>query len=317
MKKIKVNIQDNTHFSDANWEKGFDTVSDIADAIKDERFTDDSSISGNLSMPMCPPSKKKIVEDNTDVNITVNENYVQFEDKEVLRVLKDNGIGDGTGITKEQAAAYTGRMDEWFKGMTITSFEELKYFGSANLRATFQEATIGKIDFKNVETLDNYVMRNATILTNYIFFSKLKKLGVYTFMGATFANTKEPALFFAQRELQIPDNTLRGNKAYLIDFNSISLCKSLNDSDAVRIYVVRDNNVNHIPFHTNNRYIFVPASIVSEYRNSDEYATVSDKIFAIGGPEWVTEFGSADPYADVMKYAPDDYDEIVEAYDSA
>ena len=60
--------------------------------------------------------------------------YIQFADKGVESVLMDNGIGDGIGITKQDAKAVTS-ISNWFKNnTTITSFDELRYFtGITNL----------------------------------------------------------------------------------------------------------------------------------------------------------------------------------------
>lgn len=54
--------------------------------------------------------------------------YIIFADAEVERVLLANGLGDGTGITKQEAAAVT-TIGTWFQGnTTITSFNELRFF---------------------------------------------------------------------------------------------------------------------------------------------------------------------------------------------
>lgn len=60
--------------------------------------------------------------------------YINFADAEVERVLMANGIGDGIGITKQDAKAVTS-ISNWFKNnTTVTSFDELRYFtGITNL----------------------------------------------------------------------------------------------------------------------------------------------------------------------------------------
>lgn len=54
--------------------------------------------------------------------------YINFADAGVERVLMAKGIGDGIGITKQDAAAVTS-ISNWFKNNTdITSFDELRFF---------------------------------------------------------------------------------------------------------------------------------------------------------------------------------------------
>lgn len=45
--------------------------------------------------------------------------------------------------------------------------------------------------------------------------------------------------------------------------------------------------------------IYVPSSAVDDYKAATNWTTKSSIIYAIGGSEWVTEFGSSDEYADL------------------
>lgn len=55
--------------------------------------------------------------------------YIQFADAEVERVLMANGIGDGIGISKKDAAAVTTFGGTLFRdNMTAVSFNEIKFF---------------------------------------------------------------------------------------------------------------------------------------------------------------------------------------------
>lgn len=54
--------------------------------------------------------------------------YIPFEDSNVEAVLLANGVGDGLGVTYNDAAKVTS-ISTWFKGNAdITAFEEFKYF---------------------------------------------------------------------------------------------------------------------------------------------------------------------------------------------
>lgn len=82
--------------------------------------------------------------------------YIKFADPEVLRVLLANGVGDGTGITTEQAEALTN-IGTWFNGNTaITSFDEFKYFTNVKIlkENEFRGCTnLRTIDLTNIEYL--------------------------------------------------------------------------------------------------------------------------------------------------------------------
>lgn len=47
------------------------------------------------------------------------------------------------------------------------------------------------------------------------------------------------------------------------------------------------------------RKIFVPETMLASYKEHSVWGTLSDRIFPIGGPTWVSEYGSSDPYADL------------------
>lgn len=54
--------------------------------------------------------------------------YINFADAEVERVLMANGIGDGIGITKRDAAAVTDMTKVFGMNESITEFDEFQYF---------------------------------------------------------------------------------------------------------------------------------------------------------------------------------------------
>ena len=51
-----------------------------------------------------------------------------------------------------------------------------------------------------------------------------------------------------------------------------------------------------------NSYIFVPADSVDAYKAATNWSDYASKIYAIGGTEWTTQFGSADEWADYDMY---------------
>ena len=65
------------------------------------------------------------------IEFTPKGYYIRFADPEVLRVLLSKNIGDGTGITTEVAAGYTGDMGAFFQNNNvITRFDEFDRFTS-------------------------------------------------------------------------------------------------------------------------------------------------------------------------------------------
>lgn len=72
--------------------------------------------------------------------------YIKFADSNILNILLENNIGDGTGITIAQAALVSSLPS--FQGNTdITSFDELKYFTRITSSPNFNGCT-------NLESID-------------------------------------------------------------------------------------------------------------------------------------------------------------------
>lgn len=146
-------------------------------------------------------------------------NFIDFEDKEVLRVLLANGVGADGGITEEQAAAVTS-VGAWFnQNEIIETFDEFGKFtgvttltgyaftkctsltslripstitaiqsSSSYLDGTFNNCTslIGIGSIENVESIGNFVFYGCTSLSE-ISFSKnnLKLIGNSAFYNCT------------------------------------------------------------------------------------------------------------------------------------
>lgn len=92
--------------------------------------------------------------------------YIQFADAEVERVLMSNGVGDGIGITKRDAAAVS--ILRWFEGNTkINSFNELLYFKAVIILAqlAFYRCTaLQSIDLSNVKEVGQSAFNGCTAL---------------------------------------------------------------------------------------------------------------------------------------------------------
>jgi hypothetical protein len=116
--------------------------------------------------------------------------YMRFADPEVLKVLLANGVGDGVGITTEQAAAVTS-IGTWFKGNTaITSFDEFERFtGVTSLVAgAYQGCTsLSSIKVPNGVTAFNQNSFNGCgALTSFTTdWSKIVTIGLSAFQNCT------------------------------------------------------------------------------------------------------------------------------------
>lgn len=95
-----------------------------------------------------------------NLNISADSTYIHFKDPEVERVLLAKGLGDGTGITPQDAAAATSLNGAFKNNSVVTKFNELKYFTFVNQNGSnemFRNAqNLEKVDFSNTVTVGSY-----------------------------------------------------------------------------------------------------------------------------------------------------------------
>lgn len=110
-----------------------------------------------------------------NLSITADSTYIYFADPEVERVLLAAGIGDGTGITMQDAATANINRTIFANNTDIVSFNELPLFTRMNSQAmSFQGCTnLESIDLSEVTTL--YLNDNQYCSFNGC--SKLKTIG--------------------------------------------------------------------------------------------------------------------------------------------
>lgn len=95
--------------------------------------------------------------------------YIFFEDGEVLQVLLDNGIGDGVGITTEQAEAVTS-IGSWFKNNeVIETFHELEKFTSITQLSPLNDGGYGNSVFYNSSIQQITIPKNVFRIGSYCF----------------------------------------------------------------------------------------------------------------------------------------------------
>lgn len=95
-----------------------------------QSIEDDINLSGSLLVAQSHPSKVEYLT-NRFQNLTINttgESYIDFKDPLVEQILLGNNIGDGIGITTNQAKNTSSWENTLFAGTDITSFDELPLF---------------------------------------------------------------------------------------------------------------------------------------------------------------------------------------------
>jgi hypothetical protein len=115
----------------------------------------------------------------------VDENgYIIFADAEVKRVLLAKGVGDGVGITTEDAAEVTS-IGVWFaNNAEITSFNELEKFTSVRSlnKGAFQGCTsLVSLGLHNIETFGVYSVECPSLTYNELILPNARSVGQYAF----------------------------------------------------------------------------------------------------------------------------------------
>lgn len=120
-----------------------------------------------------------------NLDITSGATYMYFEDSKVEQYLVAAGLGDGVGITTQEASTFD--LNKILKNKTdITSFNTFKYFTKANTNPSsnsnemFMGCTnLSQIDLSNCEILKDDAFRSSGLIT--VNASALRSLGTRCF----------------------------------------------------------------------------------------------------------------------------------------
>lgn len=344
MEKTKLNIQGNTTISTDNWEDGWDMISAISDAIKNSVVTDDSSMTGKITLPVCSKSEKKRVEDEFDVEIDVDEDLQQFEDREVCKVIAANA-GGGNLVSKENFEKITN-INAWFKENTdIEHFDELAYMSVDKVNLTGC-TNLRSVDFHNITTVSsNYGLRKCPVkrvgkINKVGFFPKLQSLVQFLSAHHDMELLLFPVLTNQGFMYTRGDGYEIAGRKRVYDFGKkINICNLIfwmGDSyNSGYVVICRAKSQ---PTHNNNgwditKVIYIPNESIDFYTNYD-----TQKLKPIGGVDWCEEFGckwngpldydslpNNIKYADVYKYGrnedgtenTEEINKIIEAYENA
>lgn len=156
-------------------------------------------IEGTLTVPHAYENSINTIQaiyPNLNVNVS-GEYYMNFADKEVLRVLLANNVGDGVGITKTKAEAVTG-ISNWFKGNTeIKTFNELGQFTKIKsiVNNAFQNcASLESIDLSNIETMASYMFQGCSSLSGTLHLPLVQQIGYGGFARTNIEHVNAPKL---------------------------------------------------------------------------------------------------------------------------
>lgn len=170
MKHLTINIHSND--TQAH-QKDLEVLADFIDQdfaehgnkynrpIFDPKVAVDITAQGNVDVDGIKPSTKQVIEAKTDLVITnKGEEFYEFEDAEVERVLCETGIGNGQGFSMENLKQLTyNDVKAMFKGnKKVKAFNEFKYVNIAfqNISLTgmemFVDSSIEEVVLPDVAT---------------------------------------------------------------------------------------------------------------------------------------------------------------------
>lgn len=268
-----------------------DFLTDVADAIREKKGTTE---------------KINPQEFSTIIRAFSITPYIYFADPEVKRVLMANGVGDGVGITREQAKEVED-IGEWFRNNAeITSFDELSVFEKVtninekafsycsslkridlknvtSIRANAFDncASLTSIDLRNVVTLGLDAVRNCNNLRGEILLEKCEgSLDGYTFQNAAITMVKAPLIstlhnsFNGCKQLTHADI---GDRLESITGTPFYQCHSL-ISVIIRSVTPPMISSSGVFYDTNNCSIYVPDESVEAYKEVTNLSTYADRI---------------------------------------
>lgn len=155
MKKLKIvqnNVQEKTKDSAVEKLYALTKSDDITSAIAES-----AELEGNVRVDAAYEDSVTYLRNKfpkLTIDVTDNNYYIRFADKEVERVLLENGVGNGVGITKTDAKKT--KVGQWFSNnKTITSFDEFEWFDNENVtnQAFYSCTNLKSIYLTNTKTI--------------------------------------------------------------------------------------------------------------------------------------------------------------------
>ena len=267
MKKIKITINGNVSFTEADWLKGWEMLEVLNASIDgDVRLSDDSEINGTVSVPVV--SQSVLSRLNTHFGssfVSRNSRYIQFEDKEVLQILYN-----ATG-----SLPLVSNPPDWNTVRTL--------FSNNQKIKTFDEWP----------SLKNITQSNSQI---YVF----EKCGYLEHVSIPSGLTLLYLLFYQCTSLKsaiVPDGvtTLRSTFAHCNSLESVTLPSSLKRMETI---YYEGNNAGVFLACTNLRSIELPDSM--DFIGSDSFAYCNN-LERVKLPSTISSFNSGSLFRQCSK----------------
>lgn len=212
---------------------------------------------------------------------------IKFADPVVGKICAENW-GDGTYITKEQAAAVKSLGTKFKGNTTITEFMELGTFGVTSLdQYAFSGcSSLKKINLENIKTLAGYNFVSAldgtevrmpklsSIQNNQAFYKS--GVTVLDFTGSTFTATKDSFAEGSSRltKVILPDTITN------IGWNAFAYCKSLKTFIVLASTPPRFQSNTFVS--TNSTFsIYVPDDSVEAYKTATNWVAYANRILPL------------------------------------
>lgn len=297
MKQIKLNINGNSTITD--WQEGHAAVESLHSAHTEGRLASDSTIAGTLNTPIAPPSKVAALGAAfPDLAIETDETLVQFEDREVARVIAEK-TGGGDLISKEAWGKVTS-IGTWFQGNTkVTCLNELGYTNIGGIGSGYLGNLPKLVSMVLPSSCRSYqnLLSTTTDKPN----TEFRYLVALQGNGSVGFQTIDTCVRFAPN-LELIDFPARLNRGFF-NYFSFQGCGAAN-------FVIRSLTCysGQGAFSYKGKNLFVPQSVIEDYKANSVYVEIfGDKIYEIGGDKWAEEFGSHDEWASYRKYGLDGF----------
>lgn len=252
----------------------------------------------------------------------VEKEYIVFQDPAVEAICITKWSSDGIGLTYKDAAKVSDIGTTFQNNTSIEYFNELQYFTSCktiNRLAFYGCTALKELDCRNItgKSSGNAQMwRSCSSLYKLVLRDYSSEFGFY----GTLNNDRScMAGCTSLKRLILPNAPRLAGLAWsskptfqLIDLGSTfnnfrssgssynAGCSGINGN--TKIVLRNTTPADGSSYIVNSiRKLYVPASALDDYKAAYQYASITSYIFAIGGEEWVADFGSTDEYADLTQ----------------
>lgn len=258
-------------------------------------LSEDSVLSQSIEMTdgIYIDTEEKLEENGINITNVMNLKYYRMTiEEEAVQNAFSNVPKDEKGrinLTALSQITTLNRIDDNRKFTDLSILYYCPNITSMTYSCTDGTWVWGKSDYKNLSIMCGKWIK--TFPDRYKGFQSLKRLVMPSFVGGKDGGNFEHASYFNSCELidfGINTRALYGSK----DFNAPG-CIVIRNSTTISTKEATPAAI--------SKYIFVPHNMLESYKTSTIWSKYAEanKIKAIGGPTWVSEFGSSDPYADL------------------